>query len=95
VRVFFLNQGAQNVAVEARGDNGHRFPNVCLLDLNVEKTFRISGRFSLAARLEVFNILNVDLYYGMINYSLTEGQEFVPAGIWDPRRAQIGVKLRF
>ena len=93
--IYDLNQGNVTLAVESRGDNDHRLPTAYLLDLNVEKTFKITDRFSLAARLEVFNILNRATPTYMMEYSLVPGLPWTYAEIWAPRRAQVGLKLRF
>lgn len=95
VTVFGLNQDAQSVAVESRGENDHRLDTGYLLDLNAEKTFKISDRFSLLARFEVFNVLNSQTPTEMMDYSLAAGQQWVHGYIWAPRRAQFGLKLKF
>ncbi|MBN1221775.1 MAG: TonB-dependent receptor, partial [Candidatus Aminicenantes bacterium] len=93
--IYNLNQGSRTVSVEARGDNGHRLPTAYLLDMNIEKSFRFADRVSLLVRFEVFNLLNRATPTDMMTYSLVPGQDFVYGYIWPPRRAQIGVKLRF
>lgn len=95
VNVYGLNQGRRTVAVEARGDNDHRLPTAYLLDMNLEKSFRIAGKVTSLLRFEVFNILNSKTPTSMVTYSLVPGQNFVYGDIWAPRRAQIGLKLRF
>jgi len=93
--IYGLEQGSVEVATEKRGDNGHRLPTSYLMDMSLERTFRFSQRFSLSARFEVFNLLNEAVPYSMMNYSLLPGQYWVYSGIWAPRRAQIGLRLRF
>jgi hypothetical protein len=93
--IFGLNQGSKTVAVESRGQNGHRFPTGYQLDLNFEKGFRLSGRLRFRARLDVFNVLNRATPYSMIDYSLVPGQSWVYSSIWEPRRAQLALKLTF
>jgi len=93
--IYGLNQGSADVPVEARGDNGHRFPTGYLLDASVEKTFRIANRFSIQARFEAFNILNKATATRMMDYSLSSGQEWTYSRIWDPRRVQLGLRVRF
>jgi hypothetical protein len=93
--IYGLEQGRQDVAVEARGDNGHRLNTAYLLDMNVEKSFRLSGGFSILLRLEAFNILNRTTPTSMMDYSLVPGQNWVYGYIWEPRRVQLGVKFRF
>jgi hypothetical protein len=95
VTIFSLDQGSQTVAVEARGDNGHRLPTAYLLDLNLGKTFRIGDRFSIQARFEVFNLLNRATPNSQMDYSLGAGDAWVWGGIWMPRRAQVGFKVIF
>ncbi|NIO22287.1 MAG: TonB-dependent receptor [Candidatus Aenigmarchaeota archaeon] len=94
-KIFGLNQGSQTVAVEARGDNGHRLPTAYLVDFNVAKTFKIADRFSIQARVEVFNLLNQATPTSQMNYSLGAGDEWVWGSIWMPRRVQFGLKVRF
>ena len=93
--IWGLNQGSQTVAVESRGENGHRFPTGYQLDLNVEKTFRVSGKFRFQTRLDVFNALNRATPNRMIKYALVQGENWVYGDIWQPRRAQIALKLIF
>jgi len=93
--IYGLNQGSDSVPVEARGDNGHRLPTGYLLDASVEKTFRIANRFSIQARFEVFNLLNKATATRMMDYSLSSGQEWTYSRIWDPRRVQLGLRVRF
>jgi hypothetical protein len=93
--IFSLDQGEQTVAVEARGDNGHRLPTAYLLDFNLGKTFRIGDRFSIQARFEVFNLLNRATPTSQMDYSLGAGDSWVWGYIWMPRRAQVGLKVIF
>jgi outer membrane receptor protein involved in Fe transport len=93
--IFGLDQGSQTVAVEARGDNGHRLPTAYLLDINLGKTFRIGDRFSIQARFEVFNLLNRATPTSQMDYSLGSGDTWVWGYIWMPRRAQVGFKVIF
>jgi outer membrane receptor protein involved in Fe transport len=93
--IYGLNQGTQDVAVEARGDNNHRLPTAYMVDLNLEKTFRIGNRFSIQARFEMFNLLNSATPSEMMDYSLTGDDPWTYSYIWAPRRAQFGLKVRF
>jgi hypothetical protein len=93
--IYGLDQGRQDVAVEARGDNDHRLPTAYLLDINVGKTFRIGDRFSVQARFEVFNLLNRATPSEQMDYSLVADQQWVWGYIFAPRRAQVGLKVRF
>ena len=95
VTTYDLDQGTQNVAVEARGDNDHRLPTAYLLDINLGKTFRIGDRFSIQARFEVFNLLNRATPTSQMDYSLGAGDTWVWGYIWMPRRAQVGFKVIF
>jgi outer membrane receptor protein involved in Fe transport len=95
ITVYDLNQGNKEVAAEKRGDNDHRFPTGYLLDLNIEKTFKIADKYSLTARFDVFNLLNRAQPYGMMDYSLIANQQWVYNGIWAPRRAGVTLKFRF
>jgi hypothetical protein len=93
--IYGLNQGSANVPVERRGDNDHRLPDSYLLDLSLEKRFKITDRIRLLARFEVFNLLNRATPYGMMDYSLVSGQQWVYRDIWPPRRVQLGLRLKF
>lgn len=93
--IYGLDQGSQDAATEARGDNDHRLKTSYLLDMNIEKSFRLASGVSILARFEVFNLLNSATPTSMMDYSLVPGQNWVHGYIWPPRRAQIGVKLRF
>jgi hypothetical protein len=93
--IYGLNQGSVTVATEERGANDHRLPTGALLDVNVEKAFRIQKGFSIHVRFDVFNLLNDDMPYGMQDYSLIPGRSWVYSSIWAPRRAQLGLRVRF
>jgi hypothetical protein len=51
-----LAQGNQSVQVAPVGSV--RYPNTATLDLNIRKAFRLSGKKTLAPRLEIFNATN-------------------------------------
>jgi outer membrane receptor protein involved in Fe transport len=93
--IYGLNQGSVTVATEERGANDHRLPTGALLDVNVEKAFRIQEGFSIHVRFDIFNLLNDGMPYGMQDYSLIPGRSWVYSSIWAPRRAQLGLRVRF
>ena len=79
-----------------------RFPDWNLLDLRLEKTFRLYKTVNLSAMIDVFNAFNSNTVIGYpFNYPYSPGYSVwsevyhQPDEILFPRRAQIGIRLQF
>jgi hypothetical protein len=96
-----LNQGRETVFVKARGSEHYKMATG--LDLRLEKTFLLSGRYRLGIILDVFNVLNdntIDDWGTRIGYDWipgdtpsTDGHELL--SFVDPRAARVGIRVMF
>jgi Carboxypeptidase regulatory-like domain/TonB dependent receptor-like, beta-barrel len=82
---------ASNVRILAEPIGTRRMNNVTLLDVRVEKGFKLGGHRRLAGFVDVFNVLNANPEQ---NTSWSSGPSFLrPLSIVPPRLARLGVKL--
>lgn len=96
-----LNQGRETVFVERRGSNHYKMATG--LDLRLEKTFMLSGKYRLGVILDVFNALNdntIDDWGTRIGYDWIPGESASTGGhellsFVDPRAARVGIRLIF
>jgi hypothetical protein len=96
-----LNQGRETVFVEARGSNHYAVAKG--IDLRLEKTFMLSGRYRLGIILDVFNVLNdntIDDWGTRIGYDWIPGESSSTSGhellsFVDPRAARVGIRVIF
>jgi outer membrane receptor protein involved in Fe transport len=82
------------VLLQPRGENG-RLEDVTILDMRLQKDFRVNDdiRFSLFA--DAFNVLNSDTTEGVIT-SLVESDSYLfPLSPVTPRRFMLGAKVKF
>ena len=106
LRTKKFTQGRITFYAEPRGSHHYGFDKT--LDLRLEKTFTIAGKYQLGVIFDVFNVLNdntindwgtrlnYDYYPAALDptYSLsTEGHDLY--GIVLPRRARVGIRLIF
>jgi len=94
ISVTGMNQGAFFILAEPRGKT-HRLDSWNLLDLRVEKEFKLRGRFRLKIAADIFNLFNEDT---MIETLTTRGlaEDFMePSRIIPPRRVQLVARLIF
>ncbi len=88
--VLRMNYGNQLVQVEPESAN--RVANVTLLDLRLEKGFRVQA-FRLSAFFDMFNLLNTNAEQDI---NQTAGATYLrPLNILSPRVARIGAKIEF
>lgn len=88
---FGFNYGTQRVLAEPLGTR--RQDNVTLLDLRVEKMFRLRGDIRLAGFLDVFNAFNANPEQ---NITWSSGTSFLrPSNIVPPRIARFGAKFEW
>ena len=67
--------------------------NITLLDLRVEKGFRLAGQRRVAGFVDVFNVLDANPEQ---NTNWSSGPSFLrPLSIVPPRLARIGLKLEW
>jgi hypothetical protein len=70
-----------------------RLPNINLMDVRLEKNFRLTGRQSAVVRLNMYNFLNVNTITGVTALS---GPNFLrPSGIVPPRQFELSASYRF
>ncbi len=70
-----------------------RLPHINVVDLNVQKTFRLRGAQSATVRLNVFNLLNANTVTGR---TMQSGPRFgTITGILLPRISEIALSYRF
>jgi hypothetical protein len=82
---------ANNVRILAEPIGTRRMDNITLLDVRVEKGFRLGGSRRVAAFVDVFNLLNSNPEQSL---SWSSGQSFLrPLSIVSPRMARIGAKI--
>ena len=83
------------VLLQARGENG-RLDDVTLLDMRLQKDFRLSGEnVRLSVFADAFNLLNSDTTQGVVT-SLVESSSYLfPLEPVTPRRFMMGAKIRF
>jgi hypothetical protein len=82
---------ARNVRILAEPIGTRRMDNITILDVRVEKGFKLGGHRRLAGFVDVFNLLNANPEQ---NASWSSGPSFLrPLSIVPPRLARLGVKL--
>ena len=84
---------APTVRILAEPLGSRRMDNVTLVDLRVEKGFRLANRGRLAAFVDTFNLLNANPEQ---NISWSSGPSLLrPLNIVPPRVARVGAKLEW
>lgn len=87
-----LNQGNVTINAEERGARG--LPWLHILDLRVEKQFRLMDRFRIGLIADVFNVLNRNTATSVETISSSTAYTFEePDGIMDPRLVRLGIRL--
>jgi hypothetical protein len=94
--VPLTNAGAQNIAMESVTAN--RSPNVGILDLRAEKSFKIGGARRITGMVDVFNATNNDVVTNFRTISAVTAatnryRELI--SLLDPRIVRFGVRLDF
>jgi outer membrane receptor protein involved in Fe transport len=97
VRIYDLNQrpGGKPFTIIADPPGTERFDDMLLVDLRLQKTFRVYKTLKFHAFADVFNLFNDDTFYRFRSFSLWSTAYNVPMYMPDPRRVQVGVKLEF
>jgi hypothetical protein len=92
-RTFVTPSNYGSIRVLAEPIGTRRMDNITILDVRVEKRFRLGGHRRLAGFADVFNLLNANPEQ---NTSWSSGRSFLrPLSIVAPRLARVGVKLEW
>jgi outer membrane receptor protein involved in Fe transport len=83
-----------NVLLQKRGTFG-RLPDVSLLDVRLQKDFKVGPKVRFSVFADGLNILNSDAYEGVQSTIVTSSVFNYPFDPVDPRRVMLGAKLRF
>jgi hypothetical protein len=86
-----LNYG-NNIRILAEPIGARRMDNVTLLDLRVEKGYRLRLGARLAVFLDMFNVVNANPEQ---NISWSSGSFLQPLNIVSPRIARVGAKVEW
>ena len=82
------------ILLQPRGENG-RLDDVTILDMRLQKDFKLGADVKLALFADGFNLFNSDTTEGVIT-SLVESSSYLyPLNPVTPRRLQLGAKIKF
>ena len=79
---------------QERGTFG-RLPTQKVLDIRLQKSFRLRNDMDIALVADVFNALNDDSNDALVSSDSTSSNFLVPDGFIQPQRYQLGAKFRF
>jgi outer membrane receptor protein involved in Fe transport len=82
------------VLLQKRGTLG-RLPDVSLLDMRLQKDFKLGSNVRFSVFADALNLLNSDAYEGVQSTLATSSVFLWPFDPVDPRRVMLGAKLRF
>ena len=82
------------ILLQPRGENG-RLPDVTLLDMRLQKDFKLGGSARFSVFADALNLLNSDVHEGVQSSTVTSSVYLFPFDPVDPRRVMLGAKLRF
>ena len=89
-----LNQAQEVIMAEKKGSRG--YPTQTIIDLRLEKVFRLTERMSIAAFADGFNILNANKAMEVQTESGSPVLQFDQVlAIMQPRIFRVGVKFEF
>jgi len=83
-----------NILLQKRGTFG-RLPDVSLLDMRLQKDFKLKDNVRFSVFVDALNLLNEDAYEGVQSTIVTSSVFNYPFDPVDPRRFMLGAKLRF
>ncbi len=96
VRIYDLDQRPDShYTIIADPQGTERFDSMLLLDLRIQKTFKIYKTLKFHVFGDVFNLFNDDTYYRFRSFNLWSTAYDAPMYMPDPRRVQIGAKIEF
>ncbi len=91
---LWLQGGGWTINAEPKGSRG--LPFLHLLDLRVEKEFKIKESFSVGLIVDAFNVLNRNTNTEVYWTSSNPGREFEdPVSILDARIFRLGIRIRW
>lgn len=76
-------------------DGNKRLPDTNLVDLRAQKSIRFNQSLRADLFVDVLNLTNSGLYENLLSRLGTNAQYGLPTAFTFPRRAQLGVKIRF
>ena len=82
------------IFLEPRGNRG-RLPDVMLLDMRVQKDFKLGSQVRVSAFADLLNAFNSDVYEDVVTSRVTASTYYWPLAPVDPRRVMVGAKVRF
>jgi hypothetical protein len=82
------------ILLQKRGDTG-RLPDVNLLDMRVQKDFKLGHNVRFAVFVDALNLTNSDATEAVQSTIATSSVFLYPLDPVDPRRLMLGAKLRF
>ena len=83
-----------NILLQKRGTYG-RLPDVSLLDMRLQKDFKLGDNVHFSVFVDALNLLNEDAHEGVQSTIVTSSVFNWPFDPVDPRRFMLGAKLRF
>jgi hypothetical protein len=83
------------ITVTADASENLRLPSQAILDLALQKTFKLGAGVTLDLGLQLLNALNEDAVEYYSTWTLYPGQNFEPASWVSPRRLQIRAQIAF
>jgi outer membrane receptor protein involved in Fe transport len=82
------------ILLQKRGEIG-RLPDVTLLDMRLQKDFKLGEKVRFSVFADALNLLNSDTWEGVQSSTVTSSAFNLPDEVVDPRRFMLGAKLRF
>jgi hypothetical protein len=82
------------ILLQPRGENG-RLDAVTILDMRLQKDFKLGEDVRLALMIDGFNVLNSDTTEGVITSRVEAETYLFPLSPVTPRRFMLGAKLKF
>jgi hypothetical protein len=85
--------GAGSETVFSEPLNSQRAPNVGILDVRAEKSFKLGSAGKVSAMVDVFNALNADT---ITNYRIATGAAYNQViALLDPRTVRFGIRYTY
>jgi hypothetical protein len=91
--VTLIPEGS-TILLQKRGEAG-RLNDVTLLDMRLQKDFKLSPKVRLSVFADALNLLNNDTPEGVQSSIVTSSVFLYPFDPVDPRRVMLGAKLPF
>ena len=83
------------ITLTADNSDSLRMPTQTIIDLGLQKTFKVGSNVGLDIGLQLLNVLNEDAEEYYSSLTLFQGQDFNPSSWVSPRRLQVKVQLAF